>query len=54
MKKKSDFMPTVMHPRPFEEQTTLAIGDTYVDARDKFKLCQPDRAFKKDIPKWNL
>ena len=25
-----------------------------MDHRDKLKLCIPDKAYKKDIPKWNL
>ena len=54
MTKKADFLPTVLRSEPFEKSvTSLAIGNTYMDYRDKLKLCMPDKSFKKNIPKWN-
>ena len=54
MTKKADFLPTVLRSEPFEKSvTTLAIGNAFMDHRDKLKLCMPDKSFKKNIPKWN-
>lgn len=43
-----------MLPQQFDMCNTLAIGDNYMDGRDKAHLCMPDKSFKKGIPKWNL
>jgi hypothetical protein len=54
MKKKPTFL---RNTGPFEffiDTNSFEIGTLYVDERDKIKQIQPDRAFKKDIPNWNL
>lgn len=54
MTKKINFLPSVAVGSFFKDQNSISIGTTFVDDRDKAKLCMPDRAFKKGIPKWNL
>lgn len=57
MQKKISFLPA-LHPRDdgFQHMSGLAIGDTYVNYRERLKLCVPDRAFEKEDPmsSWKL
>ena len=57
MQKKISFLPA-LHPRDegFKFETGLAIGDVYVNYRERLKLCVPDRAFLKEDPlkNWKL
>ena len=52
--KKKYFLPTVTNGTTFDKVNSVTIDTEYVDGRDKERLCMPDRAFKKGIPKWNL
>ena len=55
MTKKISFLPALHQQGNFKEDNSVhAIGVPYMDHRDKLKLCIPDKAFKKGIPKWNL
>ena len=57
MQKKISFLPA-LHPRDegFKFETGLAIGDVYINYRERLKLCVPDRAFLKEDPlkSWKL
>ena len=54
MKKKANFVKATGPFTFFKDTNSFEIGTKYVDDRDKIKQIQPDRAFKKNIPKWNL
>ena len=56
MTKKTEFLPTLYQQPLFkkDEKSIHAIGVPFMAHRDKMRLCQPDRAFSKDAPKWNL
>ena len=55
MKSKQNFKPTTLHSKPFTKLNSLAIGDPFVEAYEKARLCQPERAYNKTVAgKWTL
>lgn len=50
MKKKHYFLPSLHEKGEFITSGNLAVGDPYVNHREKQRSMMPDRAFKKDIP----
>ena len=54
MKKKPTFKTATGPFNFFKDDNGIMIGTVFMDDRDKQKQMMPDRAFKKDIPRWNL